>query len=202
MALFRRSFQPCSFVTISPRCAGRNLLVLFLLVGMPAVHAAGQVEESAGAVSSTMVYGMIGGENTQLPAYADNALGFEVGAAYQRHALMGAEFRAGGYPIEAQYRQMSFTGGYRIARQTLFGFLYQPFAYIGGGYARSQDKGLGRAAIPATWDPCWQADIGFDRTYHNFAWRMVQASWRETYTPLHSLRSLGLSTGIVYRFQR
>jgi hypothetical protein len=30
----------------------------------------------------------------------------------------------------------------------------------------------------------------------------VQVSWRETYALVNNLRSVGLSTGIVYHFQR
>jgi hypothetical protein len=164
--------------------------------------ASGQIGDGTGRLSDAMAYMTIGGENTQLPSYADNALGFDLGISYQPRPLAGAEFRAGAYPISARYVQMGFTGGYRVARQTFFGFPYAPFVYFGAGTARSQDKGTGTITYAPQWQPCWQADIGFDRTYHRFSWRVAQISWRETYTPLHSLRSAGLSTGIVYRFQR
>jgi hypothetical protein len=186
---------------MSLRSARRNLIAVLLLSGVSAVHGVGQIADGTGRASSAMVFGTLGGENTDLPAYADNALGFDLGASYQPHALEGAEFRVNAYPFSARYVQMSFTGGYRIAKRTAFGFLYQPFVYFGGGWARSQDKGLNNASYPPTWQPCWQTDIGLDRTYRNFAWRMVQASLRETYAPLNRLRSIGLSTGVVYHFQ-
>jgi hypothetical protein len=165
------------------------------------VGAAGQIVEGVGRTPG-MVYVTVGGENTQLPFYADNALGFDIGASYQASAMRGAEFRVSAYPFSAQYVQMGFTGGYRIARQTVFGFPYTPFVYLGGGLARSQDKGTSRTGYPPTWQPCWQADLGFDRTYQRFSWRVVQVSWRETYALVNNLRSVGLSTGIVYHFQR
>ena len=202
MALFRQSSSTRSHPWTLGQFTGQRLIVLLALLGMHAMHAYGQIGEGTGHLSSAMVFGTFGGENTNLPAYADNALGFDLGASYQPHPMAGLEFRGGAYPISARYMQMGFTGGYRIERQTLFGFPYSPFAYVGGGWARSQDKGLGKTAYPPMWDPCWQADIGFDRVYHNFAWRVAQMSWRETYTPLHRLRSVGLSTGIVYRFER
>ena len=175
--------------------------MLLVLTGFYAVPAVGQREEGMGHGSTAMVFGTFGGENTNLPAYADNALGFDLGASYQPHAMAGMEFRAGAYPFSARYVQMGFTGGYRIAKRTVFGFPYEPFAYFGGGWARSQDKGLSKQAYPPLWEPCWQSDIGFDRTYHRFSWRVAQVSWRETYTSLHQLRSLGLTTGVVYHFR-
>jgi len=202
MAPIRQFFYTLSPAKTALRSAGRTLSVLLLLVGMHGAHAVAQIEEGTGHVSSAMVFGTFGVQNTQFPAYADNALGFDLGASYQPHALAGAEFRASVYPLSARYVQMGFTGGYRVAKRNVFGFPYQPFLYFGGGWARSQDKGLGNTAYPPMWEPCWQGDLGFDRTYHSFSWRVAQASWRETYTPLHSLRSISLSTGIVYRFQR
>ena len=201
MALFRKSSHTLSLRWIRAQLRRRSFVALLVVAGGYAVHADAQISEGTGYLSSTMVFGTFGGENTNLPAYSDNALGFDLGASFQPHPLVGLEFRGGAYPFSARYVQMEFTGGYRIEKQTAFGFAYAPFAYIGGGWARSQDKGLGNTQYPPMWDPCWQADMGFDRTYHSFSWRVAQISWRETYTQLHSLRSIGLSTGIVYRFQ-
>ena len=167
------------------------------------VHpAAAQVLDGVGLRSSASAFMTVGGENTQLPAYADNALGFDLGVTVQSHPFAGGEFRVGAYPFSARYVQMPITGGYRVAARSLFGFPYAPFAYFGGGVSRSQDKGTTRKEYPPHWDPCWQANVGFDRVFGSFTWRAAEFSWRETYTPLHSLRTIGLSTGLVYRFAR
>lgn len=189
------------------RRLSRRVLPGLALVAVLAIacggRAAGQiVEDGVGLRSNAMAFGTFGGENTNLPGYADNALGFDLGVSYQMRSLTGVEFRTTAYPYKATYLQMSYTGGYRVARRTIFGFPYTPFAYFGGGWARSQDRGLGKTTYPPMWAPCWQADLGLDRDYGSFSWRAVQASWRETYTPLHGLRTLGLSTGLVYHFRR
>lgn len=175
---------------------------MVVLLAWNCPRADGQVEDGTGRLSNASAYLTVGGENTQLPFYPDNALGFDMGVSYQPHALLGLEFRAGAYPIQAQYTQMPFTAGYRIEKHTILGFPYTTFVYFGGGLARSDDKGSGNTHYPPQWEPCWQADLGFDRDYGRFSWRVAQVSWRETYTPLHSLRSLGLGTGLVYRFPR
>lgn len=200
MALFRQHEDEAAWFHHWIDCAVRGAAVLAVLMAMGVRPAAGQVEDGAGMLSHASAYMTVGGENTQLPYFSDNALGFELGVSYQPRALVGMEFRAGAYPIKATYTQMGFTGGYRVARRTIFGFAYAPFVYFGAGTARSQDKGTGRTAYAPQWEPCWQADLGFDRTYYRFSWRVAQISFRETYTPLHSLQSIGLSTGIVYRF--
>jgi hypothetical protein len=201
MALFRQHLNDADCFHRWIDCAVRGAAVLAVLMAMGTIAAAGQVEEDGtGMLSHASAYMTVGGEHTQLPYFADNALGFDLGVSYQPRALLGMEFRAGAYPIKATYTQMGFTAGYRVVRKTIFGFPYAPFVYFGAGTARSQDKGIGRTAYPPMWEPCWQADLGFDRTYYRFSWRVAQISWRETYTPLHSLHSVGLSTGIMYRF--
>jgi hypothetical protein len=158
--------------------------------------------DGVGARSDVSAFLTVGGENTQLPSYADNALGFDSGVTFQPRTLVGVEFRAGAYPFSARYDQMPFTAGYRVAGRSFLGFPYAPFAYFGGGLARSQDKGTTHVEYSPQWEKCWQVDVGMDRSYRVFSWRLVQASWRETYTPLHALRSISLSTGVVYRFSR
>lgn len=174
--------------------------VALVLMGMVSARAFGQIGDGTGKLTNTSAYLTVGGENTQFPFYSDNALGFDLGVSYQPRALVGMEFRSSAYPVSARYAQMGFTGGYRIARDTILGFPYAPFVYVGGGVARSQDKGAGNTAYAPQWEPCWQADLGFDREFERFSWRVAQISLRETYTPLHTLRSVGLSTGIVYHF--
>jgi hypothetical protein len=177
--------------------------VVWTLLGVGSVRAHCQVVvDGAGLRSDAAAFMTVGGENTQLPYYADNALGFDAGVTYQPRVLVGMEFRAGAYPVSARYVQMPFTAGYRVAGHSFFGFPYSPFAYIGGGVSRSQDKGTGHLEYAPQFERCWQSDVGLDRKYGSFAWRVAQVSYRQTFTPLHTLRSVGLSTGIVYRFKR
>jgi hypothetical protein len=174
---------------------------LLFAAGLAVSH--GQsVGDGTGQRSSTTAFFTIGGENSQLPAYADNAMGFDLGLSTQPHPLLGLEVRVGAYPISAQYVQIPFTAGYRVAGRTFFGFPYEPFAYVGGGISRSQDENLGHSGYSPQWVKCWQANVGLDRDYGAFSWRIVQVDYRRTYEPVHVIRSLGLSTGVVYRFKR
>jgi hypothetical protein len=200
--LFNRSpalpaAQPGSFKSRS----NLSLVFLLILLGTHSLHARAQMFEGS-QPSNASAFVTIGGENTQLPHYADNALGFDLGVALQSHPFLGAEFRFGAYPFSARYVQMPITGGYRVAAHSLFGFPYAPFAYVGAGVSRSQDESLSHLSLPSHFVPCWQAEIGLDRTFHSFTWRTAQISWRETYASQNTLRSVGVSTGIVYHFQR
>jgi hypothetical protein len=202
MAFFQRPSNAPHPLAKAASYAGRGLLATLVLLAWSCQKADGQIGDGTGKLSNASAYLTVGGENTQFPFYSDNALGFDMGVSYQPHALVGAEFRSGAYPISARYTQMAFMGGYRIQKQTILGFPYETFLYFGGGLARSQDKGVGRTAYAPEWAPCWQADLGFDRDYGRFSWRVAQFSLRETYTPLHTLKSVGLSTGVVYHFPR
>jgi hypothetical protein len=172
---------------------------LLTVMGVGARRCGGQIAEGAGKPSDATIFLTVGGENTQFPFYADNALGFDSGFGYQPHKLAGFEARIGSYPYSARFVQTPITAGYRMGADSFFGFPYAPFAYFGGGVSRSQDEGPGLVSMPAVFRPCWQADLGLDRTYARFSWRVVQISFRETYGPQDTLRSVGLSTGIVYR---
>jgi hypothetical protein len=184
------------------RAGVRSLMVLIALVGMVSARANGQISDGAGRLSNATAFITVGGENTQFPYYADNAMGFDSGFSYQPRSLVGFEGRVGSYPYSARFVQIPITVGYRIAGNSLFGFSYAPFVYFGAGVSRSQDEGLGRVHTTPVFAACWQVDIGFDRNYKSFSWRMVQVSRRETYDRQQSLRSMGLSTGIVYRIKR
>jgi hypothetical protein len=161
-----------------------------------------QISDGAGRLSQSSAFLTFGGENTQFPYYADNALGFDAGFSYQPRPVVGFEVRIGSYPYKARFLQVPVTAGYRITRDTFFGFPYAPFAYIGAGVARSQDEGLGNVHTSPVFSMCWQVDVGLDRTYARFSWRIAQISRRETWGTQQSLRSLALSTGIVYRIKR
>jgi len=203
MALLRRKS-----IAVFLRSAGAGLdarpglVTLIALLSLVSISAGGQISDGAGKLSSTTAFLNIGGENTQFPFYADNALGFDTGLSYQPHDLMGFEARIGAYPYSARFVQVPITAGYRVSTNSIFGFPYAPFVYIGGGVSRSQDEGLGKIRTSPNFEPCWQVDVGFDRTYASFGWRIAQISWRETYGPQQTFRSLGLSTGIIYRLRR
>lgn len=185
-----------------PARAGRRFLLLVAVLAAYSMHAGAQISDGAGRLSAASAFINIGGENTQFPHYADNAMGFDSGLSYQPRSLFGLEARIGAYPYSARFVQVPMTVGYRMSRDTLFGFPYAPFVYFGAGVSRSQEEGLGKISTSPMFVRCWQADIGFDRTYSKFSWRIAQISWRETYAPQQTLRSLGLSTGIVYRIKR
>jgi hypothetical protein len=178
------------------------LLALLATMGGAWTRLQGQISDGAGRLSDASIFLTVGGENSQFPYYADNAIGFDSGFGYQPSKLAGFEVRIASYPYSARYLQTPITAGYRVGADSLFGFPYSPFAYFGGGVSRSQVEGLGHVSTSPGFIPCWQADVGFDRPYRRFSWRMVQISWRESYGPQQTVRSLGLSTGIVYRIKR
>ncbi|WP_446742998.1 hypothetical protein [Silvibacterium acidisoli] len=159
-------------------------------------------------------FATVGGENSQFPLYADNALGFNFGAFYQAKLFIGAEVRGGTYPISARYSQAPFTAGYRIGppvrrSDTATGMsplnrrYLAPFVYFGGGFSDAQDSGTLylNKPISADWEPCWQLSGGIDRQYQHFSWRIVELSYTRTYFPLHDIRMATVSTGIVYHFR-
>jgi hypothetical protein len=200
MAFVRRQVT----ALLSPRrvATARSLLALIAFVGLASMRVSGQVSDGVGTLSQASVFLTPGIENTQFPYYADNALGFDSGVSYQPKDLLGFEARIGAYPYSARFLQVPITAGYRVAASTLFGLPYAPFAYVGGGVSRSQAEGLGKISTSPVFAACWQLDVGLDRTFSAFSWRVVQISRRETYGPQQSLRTLGLSTGIVYRLGR
>ena len=197
MALLRRLLM--AHTRALPASSAAALIATVCLLSTPAF---GQISDGAGRLSEASAFLTIGGENTQFPYYADNAIGFDSGLSYQPRALLGFEARIGAYPYSARFVQVPITAGYRVSATSIFGFPYAPFAYFGAGVSRSQDEGLGKISTSPIFAPCMQADIGFDRNYAHFSWRIAQISWRETYGTQQTLRSLGLSTGIVYRLKR
>lgn len=149
--------------------------------------------ESGASVSANAV-------NSQLPYYADNSLGFTVGAFVQSFHLIGAEVRGGFYPISARFQQAPVTAGLRVASRRSPGIRRQFFGYLGGGISRAQDSGPNFQPMPASWSPCWQVSTGLDFSFRRFSWRPAEISWTETFGPRNDIRSLSASTGLVYRF--
>jgi hypothetical protein len=187
---------------IGAKARGIGFISFLFLLGMGSIPVVAQFSGPPGHFPTASAFMTVGGENSQFPFFADNSLGFDAGVSIQPRALVGAEFRIGAYPYSATYVQIPITAGYRVGVNSIRGYPYAPFAYIGGGVSRSQPEATGPEHTSPIWRLCWQADIGLDRNFHSISWRMAQASWRETYGSEQTLRSIGLSTGIVYHFQR
>lgn len=164
--------------------------------------ASAQISDARYASSKASFAMTIGLENTQFPAYADNALGFDFATAYQVHPLLGAEFRMGAYPVSARYDQVPITGGYSIAVPQVLGHPFTVFGYAGGGVSRSESEESRATAATPQWRTCVQVDAGLDRDFGRLSWRVLQVLWRHTYSTPEDLRSVGLSTGLVYHFAR
>ncbi|MFT4112677.1 hypothetical protein [Silvibacterium sp.] len=180
---------------------------LFLCLGLFPLHARAQDEPSRVGIFAT-----VGGGNTQFPLYSDNSLGFRFGAFYQHSALLGAEVRAGVYPVAARYTQAPITAGYRIGLRSSEGeshssiwraSAWSPYAYIGGGFSYAQDSGTLYLHPPTESQaaPAWEFSAGLDHAFRHFSWRIAEVSYVKTYTSLHDLRTPYLSTGIVYHLK-
>jgi hypothetical protein len=77
-----------------------------------------------------------------------------------------------------------------------------PFLYFGGGFSRAQySKANYQPSVPL-WTPCWQATGGTDLAFGKFTWRLYELNWTETYTLRRNIRTVGLSTGLVYFIKR
>jgi hypothetical protein len=140
--------------------------------------------------------------NTQLTDFADNALGFNAGLFLQHSPLLGIEGRIADYPLKATFSQAPVTLGLRVAPYRTRPFQPVPFAFFGGGYSRSQYAKVNGQPSVALWAPCWQSVSGMDIAFNKFSWRIYEASWTETYTLRGNIRTVGLSTGLVYSFTR
>ncbi len=165
-------------------------------------RAAAQNPSGSYLYSKASFAAMIGGENTGYRTYDDNALGFDFALAYQPHTLVGLEFRMGAYPISAIYDQIPITGGYRVAVSQVLGKPYTVFGYAGVGLSRSENQAGASENTAPQWRRCGQVDVGVDRDFGRFSWRVAQGSWRHTFSEPRNLRSIGLSTGVVYHFSR
>jgi hypothetical protein len=180
-----------------------------LLIALFGVHASvlwGQAIPTASRRLNAGLIATVGGMNTQLPYYTDNALGYNFGLYLQPFSMLGVEARGGFYPISARFEQAPVTAGLRLERREPFLGRLQPFAYFGAGYSKAQDSNNGFKPLPAIWSPCWQGSEGLEVPFGRIKWRVYEATWTETYTgrrdvPPRDLRSLSLSTGFVYSFK-
>jgi hypothetical protein len=162
-------FSPSSLV-------GRYVCLAIALVGLQASAVLGQALPTA---STRLIAGFAvtaGGMNTQLPYYADNALGYNVGLYLQPYSLLGVEVRGGFYPISARFEQVPVTAGLRFEQRESRTRWPMPFAYFGGGFSKAQDSSTGYKPLPAIWSPCWQASQGVDIPLGRIKWRVYEAT--------------------------
>jgi hypothetical protein len=193
-----------------PVCGRRPILsrgakLLFWLAGLAGLQACRAYGQALPAGEVRANYGIFltaNGANTQLPNFADNAMGFNAGLFLQRSPLFGVEARGGAYPISATFGQAPVTAGLRFAPSQTRAIQALPFAYFGGGFSKSQYAKVNGKPSAALWAPCWQSSGGMDIVFRKFSWRVYELSWTETYTLRQNLRTLGLSTGLVYSFRR
>jgi hypothetical protein len=139
--------------------------------------------------------------NTQLPYFADNALGFNFGAFVQPSRWFGLEVRGGAYPIRANFEQAPITAGVVVAQSQSREVQALPFFYLGGGFSKAQYSKADYQPSAALWTPCWQATGGTDLALRKFTWRVYELNWTETYTLRRNIRTVGISTGLVYYFK-
>lgn len=162
--------------------------------------ALGQVVPAAETGSGLNAFVSFGGLKTHVINFTYNALGVDGGLYIQRSPLLGVEVRAASYPMYARYSQMPVTGGYRAEMRVRRKFLVS--GYGGAGMSLAQDAGPHYVATAAQWAPCWQASQATAIDMGRFKWKVYEATFTDTYTPLRSLPGLSLTTGVIYSFSR
>jgi hypothetical protein len=184
----------------------RCVCLLIALVGVHASVVWGQGLPTATTRFDAGLIATAGGMNTQLPYYADSALGYNFGLYLQPYSVLGVELRGGFYPVSARFEQAPVTAGVHLQRRKPFLARLQPLAYFGGGFSKAQDSSTSYKPLAAIWSPCWQGSEGLDVPLGRIKWRVYEATWTETFAgrrdvPRRDLRSLSLSTGFVYSFK-
>ncbi len=195
----RRSthFSPnrSSFVHRPPRW----VLSALFAVAMSGGSAVAMGQAPAAAQATNLGVFLDGGvQNIQYPSYADNSLGGNAGLFLQPRLLLGAEIRGGTFPVEAKYRQVQVTAGWRLG-VTGGAHQWMPYAYFGGGISRAQDLD-GKGVTTSAFDPCWQTSVGLDKALGGWSVRLLEVSYRKTYSPFRTLRSAEATVGLVRRF--
>jgi hypothetical protein len=175
--------------------------ILVPVVGLLASHSSLGLSQATPVAERRLsggVFATANEVNTQLPYFADNAFGFDAGAFVQLTPLFGLEARIGSAPIGDRFQQEPATAGIRVAKPRTKERQALQFLYLGGGFSRSQySKADFRPSVSLTM-PCWQASSGTDIALGKVTWRLYEATWTETYTPRWNLRSIGMSSGLVY----
>jgi hypothetical protein len=170
---------------------------------MLAHSALGQARPTASTAFNAGFTASVGGTNTQMPFYADNALGYSVGAFLQPSYFIGFEARAARFPYHAEFSQAPVTVGLRLTSSRNPESRYQLVSYVGAGYSKAQDSSSGYKPLAAIWSPCWQVTQAVEVPLGRLKWRVYEVGWTETYTnrrnvPDRSLRTLSVTTGLVF----
>jgi hypothetical protein len=181
-----------------------GLLVFMLLSGTASTVFAQANEGDNNRINAALTAGII---NTQFPLYADNSAGPNIAVFYQKSTFIGMQAKGGDYFYSARFKQVPITAGYRVGkpyfdRETSIWAGWYPFAYAGAGVSHAQDSDLNPQPIPAAWYFCMQGSAGVDHQFKYFTWRAAEVSWTETNTSIRSLRSIGISTGLVFHLLR
>ena len=162
--------------------------------------ALGQVAPAAVSGSALNAFVSFGGQKTHVINYTYNALGVDGGLYVQRSPFFGIEVRAASYPLFARYSQSPITAGYRFELPARG--LFAMAGYVGGGMSKAQDAGPHYVPTPAQWSPCWQASQGMAVNIGMWKWKVLEATFTDTYTSRRSLPAFSLTTGVVYSLSR
>jgi hypothetical protein len=158
----------------------------------------GQALPTASSRFNSGVYASFGGMKTHVEDFTFNALGFDAGLYVQPFSFWGGEVRGGSYPMYARFSQSPLTGGIHLGLLRSRPGWPQISGYVGGGMSKAQDAGPHYVATPAKWSPCWQASQEVDIPLGHLKWKLYEATFTQTYTPLRTLESLSVTTGFVY----
>jgi hypothetical protein len=174
------------------------MLIALVIAGARGHQSSGQSLPTAEARASSGAFVGFGGMKTHIEDFNYNALGVNAGLFIQPHRFFGAEVRGGTYPLYARFDQAPVSAGLLVSPRWIRPGRLQPYAYFGGGMSKSQNAGPHYVATPARWSPCWQASEGLDIPFGRFRFKVYEATWTETYSPVRDLGSFSLSSGLVY----
>ncbi len=193
--------KTCAGGLMAQRSIFRNIIrgLSLLVVGGSAL-ALGQVGPAATSGSGLNAFVSFGGQKTHVINFTYNALGVDGGVFIQRFPLLGVEVRAATYPMFARYPQTPFTGGYRL--EVPFRRMFVTSAYVGVGMSYAVDAGPHYVPLPAQWSPCWQVSQSLAIDTGRLRWKLAEATFTDTRTPLRSLPAFSLTTGVVYSISR
>jgi hypothetical protein len=193
--------------SLTQRISPRNLakggwILLVLLLAFFSQRSWGQAIYAGTYPPSLGFFVIAGASHTQFAHFTDNSAGGNFGIFFQRSPLLGAEIRVGSYPVSARATQSPLTGGIRMGMTSRRAHVL-PYGFLGGGVQKGSDLTLNHSPTYSHWSPCWQASAGVDIPMGNFAWRIAEVTWLESYASTgNSIRSWNLNTGIVFHPRR
>lgn len=183
------------------RWVGLAAAVFFLAFESPQ-QLFSQVAPSAISGPAAGAFVSFGGQGTHMIADNFNSLGVDGGFYIQHSTFIGFEARFADYSMFARYSQAPFTAGYRVGLRKPPSHRFQPFAYAGAGMSHSVNATAHYVALPASWQPCAQVSQGLNIPMRrHWQWKAYEGTWTETFGSERNLRSLTLTTGIVYTFR-